>query len=145
MKSFLVKLQNSFPIIILHQNTLVRDSFFLRVQLFYINVDRKSWVQHLQHKLLLAYEIWSILIAVIVNFHNVTFRIWIQSGSSIKYVRKIFRKTNISKPPDTHTYVKMLVFRKILRTYLMDGPFRSAFRCYFFAKRFILNVQQGPE
>ena len=96
-KSFLVKLQNSFPIIILHQNTLVRDSFFLRVQLFYINVDRKSWVQHLQHKLLLAYEIWSILIAVIVNFHNVTFRIWIQSGSSIKYVRKIFRKTNISK------------------------------------------------
>ena len=66
-------------------------------------------------------------------------------GSSIKYVRKIFRKTNISKPPDTHTYVKMLVFRKILRTYLMDGPFRSAFRCYFFAKRFILNVQQGPE
>ena len=97
MKSFLVKLQNSFPTIILHQNPLVRDSSFLRVQLFYITVDRKSWVQYLQHKLLLACEIWSILIALIVNFHNVTFRIWSQSGSSVKYVRKIFRKTNISK------------------------------------------------
>ena len=40
-----------------------------------------------------------------------------------KYVRKFFRKTNISNP-----YVRvrirgleMLVFRKILLTYLMDG------------------------
>ena len=50
---------------------------------------------------------------------------------SIKYVRKIFRKTNISNP-DTHTYVgvrirglKMVVFRKILRPYLMDGPYSN--------------------
>ena len=26
-------------------------------------------------------------------------------GPSIKYVRKIFQKTNIPNPPDTHTYV----------------------------------------
>ena len=43
-------------------------------------------------------------------------------GSSIKYVRKIFQKTNISNPPDTHTFV----FRIILRTYLMDGPFATS-------------------
>ena len=38
-------------------------------------------------------------------------------GSSIKYVRKIFRKTNISIRG-----LEMLVFRKILRMYLMDDP-----------------------
>ena len=55
-------------------------------------------------------------------------------GSSIKYVRKIFRKTNISNPlvrTRTCAYqgvtvrirgIEMLVFRKILRTYLMDDP-----------------------
>ena len=58
-------------------------------------------------------------------------------GPSIKYVRKIFRKTNISTPPDKHTYVsntlihtrtctyqgvRNVTFRKILRTYLMDDP-----------------------
>ena len=46
-------------------------------------------------------------------------------GPSIKYVRKIFRKTNISNPLiRTRTCVcrglEMLVSRKILRTYLMD-------------------------
>ena len=35
-------------------------------------------------------------------------------GSSIKYVRKIFRKTSRG--------LELLVFRKILRTYLMVGP-----------------------
>ena len=53
---------------------------------------------------------------------------------SIKYVRKIFRKTNISNPLiHTCTYVcvsgvrglQLLVFRKILRTYLMDGPYSN--------------------
>ena len=39
-----------------------------------------------------------------------------QMGSSIKYVRKIFRKTNISKG------LEMLVFRKIFCTYLIDDP-----------------------
>ena len=47
-------------------------------------------------------------------------------GSSIKYVRKIFRKSNISYPLiQTRTRVggkEMLVFQKILLTYLMDGP-----------------------
>ena len=48
-------------------------------------------------------------------------------GSPIKCVRKIFRKTNISNPWYAHVRVrirglKMLVFQKILRTYLMDGP-----------------------
>ena len=43
-------------------------------------------------------------------------------GSSIKYVRKIFRKTNIFKPWYAHVRVrimglKILFFRKILRTY----------------------------
>ena len=47
--------------------------------------------------------------------------------SSIKYVRKIFRKTNISKLT-FHVRVRirgleMLIFRKILRTYFMDDPF----------------------
>ena len=53
-------------------------------------------------------------------------------GSSIKYEPKIFRKTDISYPlirtrmcaSDTHTVriggLEILVFRKILRTYLMD-------------------------
>ena len=46
-------------------------------------------------------------------------------GSSIKYVCKIFRKTNISNPLYVRVRIRgleMLVFRKILRTYLMDGP-----------------------
>ena len=43
-------------------------------------------------------------------------------GSSIKYVRKIFRKTNISNPLIRTRTLEILVFRKILRTYLMDGP-----------------------
>ena len=48
-------------------------------------------------------------------------------GTSIKYVRKIFRKTNISNPL-IHTLcvrirgLEMLVFWKILHTYLMDDP-----------------------
>ena len=44
---------------------------------------------------------------------------------SIKYVRKIFRKTNISNPlirAVRNGGLEMLVFRKILRTYLMDDP-----------------------
>ena len=41
--------------------------------------------------------------------------------------QKIFQNTNISNPPDTHTYVweggvEILVFRKTLRTYFMDDP-----------------------
>ena len=32
-------------------------------------------------------------------------RVNILKGSLIQYVRKIFRKTNISYPPDTHMYV----------------------------------------
>ena len=52
------------------------------------------------------------------------------SGSLIKQVRKIFRKTNIFNPLiSTRTCVyqelEILVFRKILRTYLMDDPFRE--------------------
>ena len=48
-------------------------------------------------------------------------------GLSIKYVRKIFRKTNISNPLiRTRTLrisgLEMLLFPKILRTYLMDDP-----------------------
>ena len=46
-------------------------------------------------------------------------------GSSIKYVRRIFRKTNISNPQLRTVRIRgleMLVFRKILRTYLMDNP-----------------------
>ena len=51
-------------------------------------------------------------------------------GPSIKYVRKIFRKTNISNPQirtRTCAYqgLEMLVFRKILRTCLMDGPYEK--------------------
>ena len=45
-----------------------------------------------------------------------------EKGSSIKYVRKIFRKTNISNLGTRG--LEMLIFRKILRTYLMDGPTR---------------------
>ena len=37
------------------------------------------------------------------------------SGSSIQYIRKTFRKTNISHPPDR--WEEMLDFREILRTY----------------------------
>ena len=43
-------------------------------------------------------------------------------GPSIKYVHKIFRKTNISNPLIRIRGLKILVFRKILRTYLMDDP-----------------------
>ena len=51
-------------------------------------------------------------------------------GSSIKYVRKIFRKTNTSNPlicTRTCAYqgIEMLVLRKILRTYLMNGPMNN--------------------
>ena len=47
--------------------------------------------------------------------------IYLKMGSYIKYGRKIYRKTN------AHVRVRirgleMLVFLKILRTYLMDGP-----------------------
>ena len=61
--------------------------------------------------------------------------------ASIKYVRKICRKTNISNPPwYTHVRVRimgleMLIFRKILRTYLMDN---SLFKLCF-DKRFDQN------
>ena len=55
----------------------------------------------------------------------------INLGSSIKYKRKIFRKTNISNTLIRHVRVRirgleMLVFREILRTYLMDDPFRGS-------------------
>ena len=45
-------------------------------------------------------------------------------GPSIKYVRKIFRKNNISTPVYAHVrlrirWLEMLVFRKTLRTCLM--------------------------
>ena len=45
----------------------------------------------------------------------------------MKYVRKIFRKTNICNPLIRIRSVRikgleMLGFRKTLRTYLMDGP-----------------------
>ena len=47
-------------------------------------------------------------------------------GSSIKQVRKIFQKTNISNPLIAHVGVRnreseILVFQKILHTYLMGG------------------------
>ena len=49
-------------------------------------------------------------------------------GPSIKYVRKIFQKTNISNSQYAHVRVRirgldMLVFRKVLRTYLMNDFF----------------------
>ena len=47
-------------------------------------------------------------------------------GSSIKYVRKIFRKTNISDPLIRTRTLYVLAcnvsFLEILRTYLMDDP-----------------------
>ena len=44
-------------------------------------------------------------------------------GPSIKYVRKISRKTNITNPLIVSIRgLEMLVFWKILRTYLMDDP-----------------------
>ena len=48
-------------------------------------------------------------------------------GSSIKYVRNIFRKTNMSNPWYAHVRacirgLEMLVFWKLLCKYLMDGP-----------------------
>ena len=58
-------------------------------------------------------------------------------GPSIKYVRKIFRKTNISNPlirTRTCAYqgVKMLVFRKILGTYFTDDPYVIIFHAVKF-------------
>ena len=53
----------------------------------------------------------------------------IDQGSSIKYVHKICRKTDISKPSCPWYErvrirgVEILVFRKILRTYLMGDPY----------------------
>ena len=73
-------------------------------------------------------------------------------GLSIKYVRKISRKTNISNPlirtrSCAYQGVRMLVFRKILRTYLMDGPLKkvkieihSSWLCY--KKCFTLTTQK---
>ena len=55
-------------------------------------------------------------------------------GPSIKYVRKIFRKTNISNPLIRIRGLEMLVFRKILRTYLMDDPFYFQYLCYYLHK-----------
>ena len=46
---------------------------------------------------------------------------YLAKRSSIKYARKIFRKTSISNLLLIRG-LEMLVFRKILRTYLMDGP-----------------------
>ena len=46
---------------------------------------------------------------------------YLAKRSSIKYARKIFRKTSISNLLRMRG-LEMLVFRKILRTYLMDGP-----------------------
>ena len=43
-------------------------------------------------------------------------------GPSIKYVHKIFRKSNISNLRVRIWGLEMLVFEKILRTYLMDDP-----------------------
>ena len=44
-------------------------------------------------------------------------------GRYIKYVSKIFWKTNIPNPLMVRIReLEMLVFRKILRTYLMDDP-----------------------
>ena len=48
------------------------------------------------------------------------YHVW---GLSIKYVSKIFRKTNISNP--LIRGFEMLVFRKILLTYLIDDPLES--------------------
>ena len=50
-------------------------------------------------------------------------------GPSIKYVRNVFRKPNISNPLIRTLRMRMrglqmLVFRKILRTYLMDDPYK---------------------
>ena len=46
-----------------------------------------------------------------------------ETTSDIKYVRKIFCKTNIPNPLMVRIReLEMLVFRKILRTYLMDDP-----------------------
>ena len=43
-------------------------------------------------------------------------------GPSIKYVHKISRKSNISNLRVRIWGLEMLVFEKILRTYLMDDP-----------------------
>ena len=55
---------------------------------------------------------------------------------SIKYVRNIFRELTFLTPCYAHVHVRirrleMLVFRKILRTYLMDDPF---WKIYSFTK-----------
>ena len=67
-------------------------------------------------------KFFHLLINLAVHADNLV----ISLGAIIKYVRKIFRKTNISNPL-IHTCVRirgleMLVFRKIFRTYLMDDP-----------------------
>ena len=64
-------------------------------------------------------------------------------GSSIKYVRRIFRKTNISNPPLRTVRIRgleMLVFRKILRTYLMDNPLVKKLVKTIFRMIFITSV-----
>ena len=67
--------------------------------------------------------------SVLARFTNIKLQFWsnllskhnLNNELSIKYVRKIFR------PHDTHSYVcvsgglEMLVFRQILRTYLIDA------------------------
>ena len=54
---------------------------------------------------------------------------WLGQGSSIKYVRKIYRKAFLT-PWYIHVRVRirgleMLAFRKILRMYLMIGPLQE--------------------
>ena len=45
-------------------------------------------------------------------------------GSSIKYVRKIFRKTIRTRAYGVRSRgLEILVFRNVLRTYLIDGSF----------------------
>ena len=64
-------------------------------------------------------------------------------GSSIKYVRKIFRKTHILTSWYVHVRVRIrgleiLVFRKILRTYLMDDPYSES--CQTFKKELLAKI-----
>ena len=54
---------------------------------------------------------------IITPHQNIGFN----KGASIKYVRKIFQKANISNPL-VRRGLEMLVFREILHTYLMDDP-----------------------
>ena len=72
-------------------------------------------------------------------------------GSSIKYVRKIFRKTNISNSLiRTIRGLGMLVFQKILLTYLMNRPFiylksQKVARKSSIKKVFLKLPQNSPE